>query len=426
MTAEFPFAAEDAALVAAAKGITVLSHVAWPRRVGQQFLTAWREGRPELPVPPPVRLEAPGTETLERLSTPAGDHPVARFIARTAASYLQAVRLLEAAGTPEFLTRSLEIYGGPSDRVLPNGLTSLQAAEHFIQDTDSLAESCHLAPETYCVPAEVVARRMQEEIDRVFTDRPLPVEIDPTLTAKAMASAKRVRLRSGACFHEADVRQLVEHEALVHAATSRNGRAQPHLTSLQLAAPRTTATQEGLATFAELITNAIDLTRLRRIALRIVAVERALSGADFLDVFRFYLDAGYPEEEGYASTVRVFRGGDVRGRVVFTKDVVYLRGLLQTHAWFHAGLAARKVAHPHYLFAGRLTWHDVEELAPFFAQGWIAPPRIEPTWVKNRDNLAAYLSFSNLTHMLPVTQTKLADFATRRYRVQPRSNPAAE
>ena len=414
MTRVFPFAQQDAQLVAAAKGIKILSELSWPNEVGEGFLAAWRRGDPTLPSPPPVEVGPLDTETFARLATPAGDDPMARFIARTAASYLQAARLLQASGTPEFRRLSLEIYGGPRDRVLPGGMTSLEAAEHFIRDTDSLAESCYLEPEAYCVSAEETARRMQEEIDRVFVDRPLPVVVDQRLAAKAAAGAEKIRLRAGACFHDADVRQLVEHEALVHAATSRNGRAQPYLTCLSLSAPRTTATQEGLATFAELITNAIDLTRLRRIALRIVALDRALSGADFIEVFSFYLEAGYSEEEAYSSTVRVFRGGDVKGGVVFTKDVVYLRGVLQTHAWFHAGLAARKVMHPHYLFAGRLTWHDVDELAPCFEEGWIAPPKIEPAWVKNRHSLAAYLSFSNLTHMLPVAKATLSDFATMR------------
>lgn len=414
MSREFPFAKQDAELVAAAKGIKILSRLAWPRSVGERFLEAWRRGEPELPRPPTPDAEPLDVEVFERLAEPAADHPLARFIARTAKSYLQAARLLEVRGTPDFQARSIEIYGGPRDQVLPGGMTSLAAAEHFVHDTDALAESCHLTPESYCIAPEETARQMQAAIDRAFVEDPLPVLVDPDLTAKAAAGAEKIRLRAGACFSDADVRQLVEHEALVHAATSRNGRAQPYLTCLSLGAPRTTATQEGLATFAELITNAIDLTRLRRIALRIVAIDHAMSGADFLEVFRFYLEAGYAEAEAYASTVRVFRGGDVRGGVAFTKDVVYLRGLLRTHAWFLASLAARKVAHPHYIFAGRLTWNDVEELEPCFEEGWIQGPRIEPTWLRNRHSLAAYLSIANLTHMLPVSEASLPDFKTLR------------
>ncbi len=52
-----------------------------------------------------------------------------------------------------------------------------------------------------------------------------------------------------------------------------------------------TRTQVGVAVFSELITYSIDLVRLRRIALRAVAVDPALSGADFIDVFRLRLDA---------------------------------------------------------------------------------------------------------------------------------------
>ncbi len=409
----FPFAAEDAAVVAAARDVKVLTELAWPVEVGRRFLAGWRAGNPALPEPPRVEFQAEA-EALERLSTPAGDHPMARFIARTAASYRTALGLLENAHTPRFTALSRELYGGPRDRVLPGGLTSLEAARHFVAETDSLASSCPEVEGDYRIPAETVQARIQAAIDPVFHEEPLAVVLDPGLAAKAAAGATRIRLRAGASFSEADVAQLIQHEALVHSATSRNGRAQPYLTCLSLGAPRTTATQEGLASFAELISNAIDLARLRRIALRIVAIDHALEGADFIEVFRYFLDTGSPPREAYASAQRVFRGGDVRGGVAFTKDVVYLRGLLRTHAWLHAALSARKLMYPHYLFAGRLTWNDVEELEPCFEEGLIAPPRFEPAWVKNRTELAAWLAFSNLTHSLPVAEAELADFATVR------------
>lgn len=60
---------------------------------------------------------------------------------------------------------------------------------------------------------------------------------------------------------------------------------------------------------------------LRRIALRVVMVKQALDGADFIEVFRGFLDAGQSEVESYRSAARVFRGGDVRGKVCFTKPV---------------------------------------------------------------------------------------------------------
>src|SRR5690606_24059451 len=133
--------------------------------------------------------------------------------------------------------------------------------------------------------------------------------------------------------------QLIEHEGFVHTATALNGRAQPVLGCMGLSAPRTTLTQEGIATLAELTTRSIDIARLRRLALRTVAIHHALEGADFLEVFRFFLENGQSEDESAHSAMRVFRGGDVRGRVVFTKDVVYLGGLFAVHTFLRKAIA---------------------------------------------------------------------------------------
>jgi hypothetical protein len=95
-----------------------------------------------------------------------------------------------------------------------------------------------------------------------------------------------------------------------------------------LASPRTTATQEGLATFAEQITGSIDIARMKRLSLRIEAVAMALGGADFIEVFRYFLAAGQTPEDCFASSQRVFRGVPTAGGSAFTKDTVYLRGLV--------------------------------------------------------------------------------------------------
>ena len=80
------------------------------------------------------------------------------------------------------------------------------------------------------------------------------------------------------------------------------------LPSLALSSPRITATQEGLATFAEQITGSIDIERMKRISLRIEAVAMALDGADFIEVFRYFLDAGQSRSDSFTSAQRVFRG----------------------------------------------------------------------------------------------------------------------
>jgi len=234
--------------------------------------------------------------------------------------------------------------------------------------------------------------------------------VDPAMASKAAAGAQRIRLRSATLFTPMDVAQLVHHEGYVHMLTALNGREQPHLSSLGLAAPRTTWTQEGLATFSELVSASVDLNRMRRIALRTRAVQMGLDGADFLEIFRFFLEAGQDEYESFQSAARIFRGGDPRGRIVFTKDVVYLQGLLRTHTFLRKAVQSNKFYYAEHLFAGRLTLGDVIALEPFFESGLIAPPYYEPPWLKKRSCLAAYLCYSVFANQIDLAAIRLEHF----------------
>jgi uncharacterized protein (TIGR02421 family) len=217
-------------------------------------------------------------------------------------------------------------------------------------------------------------------------------------------------LRAETKFSARDVAQLVHHEGYVHMLTALNGREQPHLGSLALGSPRTTWTQEGLATFSELVSASIDLHRMRRIALRTHAVQMGLEGASFLDIFRYFLDAGQDEYESFQSAARIFRGGDTRGKVVFTKDVVYLQGLLRTHTFLRKAVQSNKFHYAEHLFAGRMTLGDIIALEPLFASGVIVPPAYEPPWLQQRSCLAAYLCYSVFANRIDLASVKLDDF----------------
>ncbi|MEP7096925.1 MAG: tyrosine/phenylalanine carboxypeptidase domain-containing protein, partial [Dokdonella sp.] len=203
--------------------------------------------------------------------------------------------------------------------------------------------------------------------------------------------------------------QLLEHEAFVHTLTALNGRQQPHFPSFARSSPRVTATQEGLATFAELITGAIDIERMKRISLRIIAVDMAMQGANFIDVFRFFLDAGQADSDSFSSTQRVFRGVPVGGGAAFTKDAVYLHGLLSVHTFFRWALKNQRMKLCHNLFAGKLTLRDVIALEPYFDNGYIAPPRYLPPWVQHAHGLAGTLAFSLFANQIRLESVQTDD-----------------
>jgi uncharacterized protein (TIGR02421 family) len=265
----------------------------------------------------------------------------------------------------------------------------------------------HRAPD---IPADEFAGLLREHLGAFFTQDEVEVVVDASMSAKAAAGSRRVKVQAGAMFSDLDLAQLLNHEAFIHTATSLSGKQQPHLRVLGLGSPRTTRTQEGLAVFSELITYSIDLVRLRRVALRAIAVDAALGGADFIEVFRIYLEGGQSESDAYNSAQRVFRGGDVRGKVAFTKDAAYLEGLLLVQTFLRKAIADERPELIPMLFAGRMTLGDALELEPLFRDGTLLPARYLPTWVSGLRRLSAYLAYSLVSGRIRLERVELPRF----------------
>src|SRR5262249_39112299 len=339
------FAELDRRLVAAVKGIKLLSLVSWPASVQNTFVDGWRRGNPQLPQVEYARNDYSTTrEELEDIFLTADEnHPVGDYLRRTAQSWRYATELLDAVGTPGICEHSINLFGRPGD-LLPGGTVSnLDAARHFSELAAELAKEIVSSGADHCIRAGSLRDELQHDISAFFTAHKVTVEIDPDLIAKAAAGPTKIRLRSSTAFSEYDKHQLLEHEAFVHSLTALNGREQPNLKSLALNSPRITATQEGLATFAELMSGSIDIARMKRISLRIVAIDKALNGADFIDVFRFFHDSGQSDSDSFTSAMRVFRGAPLTGGAAFTKDAVYLHGLLSIHTFFRWALKNQKL-----------------------------------------------------------------------------------
>ncbi len=405
------FAQLDKRLVAAVKGIKLLASVSWPMSVQSVFIDNWRAGRAELPKVDYVRCDFTQTrEELEAIFLEADErHPVGDYIRRTAQSWRVATELLDAVGTPAITEHSVRLFGRPGDRLPGGNLSNIDAAKHFIELADELDKEIVGSDADYCIPAETLRDELQERISKFFSAHKVIVTIDPALIAKAAAGPTRIRLRSATCFSEYDKHQLLEHEAFVHSLTALNGRAQPNLGSLALNSPRITATQEGLATFAELMSGSIDIGRMKRISLRIIAIEKALSGADFIDVFKFFLNSGQTEADSFTSAMRVFRGAPLTGGFAFTKDTVYLHGLLSVHTFFRWALKNQKLKLCRLLFAGKMTLHDAIALEPFFDNGFLVPPLYLPPWVQQASGMAGVLAFSLFANRIRLDRVEAED-----------------
>lgn len=402
----------DSQLARVVKPIRILDALRWPPDAEVKFLNSWRAGRPVLPC---VQLDAIDyhneIEFLDALQSKCDRaHPLDNLIFKTARSYASAARMLGAIGTPAFTRFSIELYGKPDDNYRTQDYTALTAADYFLDTTDELLGSYAIPPTVADITVEVFAERLQTAIDVYFDIDKVEVIIDPALPSKAIAGSSRIRLRAGALYSELELEQLLAHEAHIHSATMLNGKRQQNLQLLSLGAPRTTRTQEGIAVIAELMTLSLDIVRLRRIALRIKAIAMALDGADFIDVFKSFLEAGQTEEESYQSTVRCFRGGDVSGNTVFTKDTVYLKGMLEVYAFLATCIHENRPEFSRWLFAGRLSLGDVVELAPYFENGFIQAPHYLPNWALDLRTLASAFALNAFFTRVDLRNVKLENF----------------
>ncbi len=389
-------AALDERMVRAARGLRVLSLASWPASVQQRFLADFARGRARPPVHayPRHDFDAQRRELAAIAAAADPAHPLGAYLVDSARHWDLAARMLEALGTREAGALSVMLYGHPRDPLPGGGPSAREAAAHFIGIADELDRELIAPEEQVRISATALQLQLQNQLDAFFGGRVVAVELDPDLIAKAAAGAFRIRLRDGAAFSDYDQAQLLHHEALVHSLTALNGREQATLPSLALSSPRVTATQEGLAVLAEQITGSLDIERMKRVSLRTEAIAMALEGADFLQVFGHFMEAGQDPSESFASAQRVFRGVPVEGGSAFAKDTVYLRGLVEVHTFFRHALREGRLRQCRRLFAGKMTLADVERFEPLFESGALSPPRWLPPWAARANGLAGLLAFS--------------------------------
>jgi uncharacterized protein (TIGR02421 family) len=374
----------------------VLRALAWGDEAERAFFASGARElpRPEYRLPPGV---AEAGERFRVLRTAlAGGGAIEGFLRETCDAFSTASRLLLAVGTKDFYYHSVELYGRPSSLTADRKTTNLDLAQHFAQVVDGVVGTARIpsAADEETMTAEEVAPALTRHFERFFAGAGIGVEVVDGLASKAAAGVDGVRLQRGARFSQRDLLQLEYHEGHVHVATALNGRAQPLVPFTGYPSPRTTATQEGLAVLTEFLTQATSLERLRRLSDRTLAIKMAEDGADFCELFRFFLGRGHDEGAAYDCARRVCRGGLVTGGAPFTKDVCYLDGLLRVTNFLRVALVKGHLHHVRLFFAGKIDVQDVPLFGRLLREGAVVEPRYVPAWARDLSYLTAFMSYS--------------------------------
>jgi uncharacterized protein (TIGR02421 family) len=388
----------------AERGVRVLRTVSWPPHVAALFFERGARRLPEVeytaPDPAPAMADLEAARALIE-----GSSPVHAWLERVAGAIASGAAMLAAVGTRDFHRLSCELYGTPTRRFTDGILCPLDLARHLDETLDHFSDS-HLLPSPPRQDVESVASALRRAVTRHFEDRAPEVEVVDNLSANSLAGARYIRLRRGATFSDRDVHQLIHHEAFVHIGTTLNGVEQRSFPVLAAGHPGTTRTQEGLAVFGEFISGSMDLDRLRRLADRVIAIKMAMDGADFLDVYRFFLGRTHNLQQAFENARRVFRGGLLTGGAPFTKDGVYIEGLLRVHNFLRAVVQLGRIDCLHLLFCGKIDIEDVPALAVLAAQGLCEYPRFLPPWAADLRFLASYLAYSAFLNQVDLSAVR--------------------
>jgi uncharacterized protein (TIGR02421 family) len=377
----------------AAKPLKVLSALAWPAELRTQFLASGGTRMPE-PVyravdPAPV-LDA--VAAARRLLRPG---PVVdTWLDREAASIEATALMLSTVGTSAFHAYSRQLYGVPTQPLRVDPTTPLELAERVNDAVADLTAVRLLAPAVRNRSGEQVAADLRTGLAEVFGEDAPDIVVVDELSANASATATRIKVRRDAMFTRRDAAQLLNHEAFIHVATALNGRAQTDLPLLAIGHPGTTRTQEGLAVFSEFVSGTLELDRLRRLADRVLAVQMVCDGADFVELYRWFLDRSPDEQQAFESTRRIFRGAPLGGGAPFTKDCGYLSGLLAVMTLVRAVFHADRADTLGLLFAGKLDLWAIPALAELRSRGLCRPARFLPPWASDPGWVLAYLTLS--------------------------------
>lgn len=394
-------------LLQAQKGIRLLDSLRWPVEIIEQVRTSKYK---ELPKVDASFYQSKGLEfdsvqfksTFRQLITsleaelPRGDS-LAQIMIQSCEQYLIAIEMLENRGTKRFYELSKKLYGSPKDTFLGSTATVKDLSFHLYDILSPLDDSSLGEVHSRQLKAEQAAKILNKRFANYFSEN-VTASVDKKLIADAIASSKAIKLRQSAKFSIRDIDILEVHEGWVHIGTSINGSSQKILNFLGKGSPRATATQEGLAILMEIFSFVTLPRRARKINDRVLAIDKAEDGADFLDIVEYFRTEGYDELDCLHSAQRVFRGGDVKGGAPFTKDQVYCKGFVEVYNFIRACIQSGRPEMLPFLFVGKVSITDVPVLYNRYKEGIVDAPRYLPHFFRDLNSLVVWMSFSNFLH----------------------------
>lgn len=330
---------------------------------------------------------------------------ITRLIKRQCEEYSRAAYMLSVRGTPTFCELAMELYGSPDDAFYSGGPRLSELGTLLFDVLTALDVQLQSEADVKRHSPQVAQEILQERLSQFFIQHPgkVTVMVSDEMIADASAGADTIKLSQQAKFSDRDLKYLEVHEGWVHVGTTLNGLMQPYCFFLAKGSPSTSVIQEGLAVITEVVTFSSYPGRVRKITNRVIALEKVRQGANFLDIYRYFLECDLSEDESYKQAVRVFRGSTPDGGP-FTKDLSYAKGFLLIYNFMRFAISQRRIDAIPLLFTGKLVLDDLPLLSELRERNLLMAPVYLPPPFQDLAALSAWMSFSLFLNKFSLTE----------------------
>lgn len=273
------------------------------------------------------------------------------------------ITMLSDVGTKRFVYGSQQVYGE-----LTASLLSL--AQSLLERINAHNREDMSAGEVTAGEFAKFARKEVAHYQKLMPQFAAEVVIRDDMYAGLMCSDGNLLIGKDAKMPRSRVEALLHHEVGTHLLTYYNGLVGP-FKLLHTGLAGYDSLQEGIAVLSEYLVGGLSKPRLRLLAARVWAVHMMLAGATFIDTFRALTkDYGFSQRVAYTVTMRVYRGGG------FTKDAVYLRGLVEILDYLGQGGTLEP------LFVGKIAVEHIRFVRELLHRKVIHPAEVQPRYLQ--------------------------------------------
>lgn len=309
---------------------------------------------------------------------------IKRIFTQRIQDYHTLLSMMENFDTAFFYDNSVKLYGS-SHKMNKNN-----AFLYFLEQMPAFT-----VPDTGVKGFEASAGMdfLRGKLCELFNPGDFEVKPSTSLLSDSSSGRRTLKLNPIKNYSQKQLEVFLVHEGWVHLGTSLNGAAQSDHLWLGTWAPRTTFLQEGLALLTEIITGCLTPERWNKVVLRHLATSMAEKGSPINDVYVYLRHHEMEDLDAFKLALRVFRGVPLEGGMAFTKELLYLHGMIELLYHLHFFKADLRS-----LWAGKMSFEEhliiLDNKLDIKPQIKYFPPGLETPEVEERLKKLKELSFS--------------------------------